>query len=70
MAHGSDELRGLDREKEFSLSEVYAFEDRLRAIYPNNRFVRQKIRQQLQVLRDHGYLDFVSPGNYRKRDLP
>ena len=52
------------------MSEVYAFEDRLRAIYPNNRFVKQKIRQQLQVQRDHGYLDFVSLGKYRKRDLP
>ena len=56
--------------KEFYLSEVYTFADRLSAIYPNNRFVKQKIRQQLQVQRDHGYLDFVSPGKYRKRDLP
>jgi type II restriction enzyme len=29
--------------------------------------VKQKIRQQLQVLRDHGYLDFVSRGYYRLR---
>jgi type II restriction enzyme len=39
----------------------------LSQIYPNNRHVRQKIRQQLQVLRDHRYLDFVSRGNYRLR---
>jgi hypothetical protein len=52
---------------EFSLEEMYAYEGNLRQIYPNNRHVRQKIRQQLQVLRDHGYLDFVSRGFYRLR---
>lgn len=50
---------------EFELDDVYAFEGRLSGIYPNNRHVKQKIRQQLQVLRDHGYLDFVSRGYYR-----
>jgi len=50
---------------EFQLDDVYAFEDRLSSIYPNNRHVKQKIRQQLQVLRDHGYIDFVSRGCYR-----
>jgi len=53
--------------REFELDDVYAFEDRLSGIYPNNRHVKQKIRQQLQVLRDHGYLDFVSRGSYRLR---
>jgi type II restriction enzyme len=52
---------------EFQLDDVYAFEDRLAQMYPNNRHVRQKIRQQLQVLRDHGYLDFVTRGYYRLR---
>lgn len=32
--------------------------------YPNNQPVKDKIRQQLQVLRDKGYLDFVSRGYY------
>lgn len=53
--------------REFTLQDVYAFEPHLSAIYPNNRHVRQKIRQQLQVLRDHGYLEFVSRGFYRLR---
>jgi type II restriction enzyme len=53
--------------QEFQLSDVYAFEDRLSRLYPENRHVKQKIRQQLQVLRDHGYLDFVSRGYYRLR---
>jgi len=53
--------------KEFDLDDVYAFEAQLSQLYPNNRHVKQKIRQQLQVLRDHGYLDFVSRGYYRLR---
>ncbi len=52
---------------EFTLLDVYAFEQHLSAIYPNNNHVRQKIRQQLQVLRDAGYLDFVARGFYRLR---
>ena len=51
----------------FTLDDVYAFEDRLAALYPGNRHVRPKIRQQLQVLRDQGYLDFVGRGRYRVR---
>lgn len=51
--------------KEFDLNEVYAFESRLSGLYPMNRFVRQKIRQQLQVLRDQGYLEFLGHGRYR-----
>lgn len=52
---------------EFSLDDVYAFEPQLQLIYPNNNNVRPKIRQQLQVLRDSGYLDFVGRGQYRLR---
>ncbi len=53
------------RRVEFTLAEVYAFEDRLARLYPENSHVRQKIRQQLQVLRDGGYIEFVSRGIYR-----
>jgi type II restriction enzyme len=53
--------------EEFQLEEVYAFERQLSLIYPNNQNVRPKIRQQLQVLRDHGYLEFVGAGRYRLR---
>jgi type II restriction enzyme len=53
--------------REFQLEDVYAFESRLSQIYPDNNNVRPKIRQQLQVLRDRGYLDFVSRGYYRLR---
>jgi len=53
--------------KEFTLDDVYTFDGRLSRRYPNNKHVRPKIRQQLQRLRDRGYLDFVSRGNYRLR---
>lgn len=56
-----------ERKKEFELDDVYAFAAKLSKLYPNNRHVKQKIRQQLQFLRDRGYLDFVSRGFYRLR---
>ena len=49
----------------FTLNDVYAFEDELRASYPGNRHVRAKIRQKLQVLRDRGFLEFIGNGTYR-----
>jgi type II restriction enzyme len=49
----------------FCLHDVYAYEDDLSAIYPDNRNVRAKIRQQLQVLRDLGFLAFEGGGRYR-----
>jgi hypothetical protein len=53
--------------RDFQIDDIYAFEERLSRIYPDNRNVRPKIRQQLQFLRDRGYLDFVSRGYYRLR---
>ena len=53
--------------RDFTLEDVYAQEDRLHRLYPGNRNVRPKIRQQLQVLRDRDYLDFVGRGRYRLR---
>ena len=53
--------------KEFHIDEAYGFAARLSQLYPNNRHVKQKIRQQLQFLRDRNYLDFVSRGFYRVR---
>jgi len=41
---------------EFTLEDVYAFENALKLVYPDKNNVRPKIRQQLQVLRDRGYL--------------
>jgi len=52
---------------QFSLKEIYDFETELKTLHPKNENVRPKIRQQLQVLRDLGLVDFVSPGNYGMR---
>lgn len=49
----------------FSLADVYAFEDELRQLHPRNKHVKDKIRQQLQVLRDLGYIEFLDRGKYR-----
>jgi type II restriction enzyme len=54
---------------EFTLEEVYAHEARLAARYPGNNNVRPKIRQQLQVLRDRGFLEFSRRGEYRLRHV-
>jgi type II restriction enzyme len=57
-------IRRLGQER-FSLQDVYAYEGDLSATYPSNRNVRPKIRQQLQVLRDIGFIDFEGSGRYR-----
>lgn len=51
--------------KEFSLSDVYAFENDLKLLHPENNNIKPKIRQQLQFLRDKWYLEFLEKGRYR-----
>ena len=51
---------------EFHLNQVYGFENTLKIKHPHNNFIRDKIRQQLQLLRDKGILEFISRGTYRK----
>ncbi|MCL5733151.1 MAG: restriction endonuclease [Patescibacteria group bacterium] len=62
-----DVMRYIDKlgKKEFTLNDIYAFENELHLLHPENRHIKDKIRQQLQFLRDKGYLDFVSRGYYR-----
>lgn len=52
----------------FSLNEVYAFEAMLQAKHPQNQNVKPKIRQQLQILRDRGFIEFLGNGYYRKAE--
>ena len=49
---------------EFALSEVYGYEEDLAKDHPDNKHIRAKIRQQLQVLRDRGILKFKERGKY------
>ncbi len=51
--------------REFTLNDVYAFERELSVIHPKNKNIRPKIRQQLQFLRNIGYLEFIKSGRYR-----
>ena len=51
---------------EFTLKDLYAFENFLSSKYPNNNFIKDKLRQQLQILRDNGFIEFTSRGHYRK----
>ncbi len=37
----------------------------LAALHPGNRHVRPKIRQQLQILRDLGSIEFLAGGRYQ-----
>jgi Dam-replacing family/Dam-replacing HTH domain len=53
--------------RDFTLDEIYAFERHLGELHPGNENVKPKIRQQLQYLRDRGFIDFVNRGNYRLR---
>lgn len=52
--------------EKFSLAEMYAFESELYERHPRNKNVKPKIRQQLQLLRDKGFIEFLGNGKYRK----
>ena len=56
-------------EDSFTLKDIYAYESFFQKKYPNNNFIKDKIRQQLQILRDRGLLEFKSRGKYRKIKL-
>ena len=49
----------------FSTDDAYSLEPELSRLFPKNRHVKPKIRQQLQILRDAGLLTFQSRGHYR-----
>jgi len=57
-------VKRLNKE-EFTLREVYNQEESLVKLHPNNAHVRDKIRQQLQILRDLDLIEFLTPGSYR-----
>ncbi len=51
---------------EFRLNDLYAFVEELQQKHPANNFIEAKIRQQLQLLRDKGFIQFTTRGRYRK----
>ncbi|MDD2567465.1 MAG: DpnI domain-containing protein [Thiovulaceae bacterium] len=62
-----DILQCIDKleNKTFSLYELYQFENFLKRKYPDNNNIQAKIRQQLQILRDKNYLEFIGRGIYK-----
>ena len=63
-----DVLRCVDKlnQDEFTLADMYGFTAVLQEKYAANHNIQAKIRQQLQFLRDQGYIQFVGNGRYRK----
>jgi type II restriction enzyme len=55
-------VRSLNK-KDFSLTDVYAQADELAKLHPKNAHIHDKIRQQLQVLRDLNLLEFLGSGS-------
>ena len=51
----------------FTNEDIYVFVSELEKLHPDNRHIRDKIRQQLQVLRDTGFLIHVGNGEWRVR---
>jgi type II restriction enzyme len=50
---------------DFTTADAYAFERELEQLHPDNRHIKDKIRQQLQVLRDLGLLLHIGRGEWR-----
>lgn len=50
----------------FLIEDIYYFEEQLAILHPRNHNIKAKIRQQLQVLRDKGFLEFIHNGVYKK----
>lgn len=63
-----DILRCLDKisHEIFLLEELYKFESELAVKHPENHNITAKIRQQLQFLRDKGFIEFIGRGIYKK----
>ncbi len=66
-----DIMRCVDEinKESFTLDDLYIFENSLKEKYPNNNFIKDKIRQQIQLLRDKGLVEFIGRGKYKKISL-
>jgi predicted restriction endonuclease len=49
----------------FTIDDAYTWIPEFRILFPENRHVREKLRQSLQRLRDDGFLRFDGGGRYR-----
>ena len=55
-------------DRDFTLEQMYSFEKMLAEKHPDNHHIKDKIRQQLQMLRDNGIIEFIGRGRYRKNN--
>lgn len=55
----------LTQKNEFRLADIYKFETALAKQHPQNRHIKDKIRQQLQILRNRNFIRFLSRGAYQ-----
>lgn len=62
-----DTLHLVERlEETFTLKQMYDFCEELKIKHPNNNHIKDKIRQQLQYLRDKGFVEFKGNGVYKR----
>jgi type II restriction enzyme len=61
-------VRELEKET-FTLTDVYKFDNKLAKLHPQNKNIRPKIRQQLQILRDNDVVEFLGKGKYKIKKL-
>ena len=54
------------KSSDFFLDDIYGFAGQLKLKHPDNQHIQAKIRQQLQLLRDKGFIEFLGNGHYRK----
>lgn len=48
----------------FTIEDAYEYEQAMKRMYPNNKHVRETIRDLLQQYRDEGLIRFDYDGNY------
>jgi len=53
-------------EGQFTNQEIYAYEREFSERYPQNLNIRAKIRQQLQILHEMGFVEHPGKGVWRK----
>ena len=53
-------------QNDFSLQQLYQFTNDLAKKHPKNNNIQAKIRQQLQLLRNLGFVDFLGKGQYKR----
>lgn len=51
---------------DFTLQDMYSFTEEFKRRHVENNNIEAKIRQQLQILRDKGFIEFLGRGHYRK----